>query len=259
MEGREVILYFALKYDGDWETIYSNIKQKERFDYDLYYEFKEKYKDLNYVTLLDDEYPKCFKEIYKPPFIIFYKGNLNLLNESKTLGIIGSRNCSEYGKKATEYIIKDLNDEIVVVSGFAKGIDTCAHFNAFKRGLKTIAILGSGINNCYPMENLDLYNKLSNSNNGLIISEYPNFVEPKKDNFPFRNRLIAGLSKAILVSDANQKSGTSITVSYGLSYGKSIYCIPNKIDYDKPSFCNDLIREGAILVRSGNDINEDFK
>lgn len=259
MHGNEVILYFALKYDGNWENIYSAIKQKEKFDQDLFNDLKKNLLNTDYVTLLDENYPNCFKEIYKPPFILFYKGNFNLLNSNKTLGVIGSRKCSEYGKKSTEFIIKNLNKDIVIVSGFAKGIDTCAHESALNNNLNTIAVLGSGINNCYPIDNINLYNNLSTSDKGLILSEYPDYVEPKKENFPFRNRLIAGLSKSILVTDANQKSGTSITINYALNYGKTIYCVPNKINLEQPSFCNDLIRDGAILVRSGFDINEDFK
>ena len=246
-----ILLYFAIKYEGDWDKIYAAINKKEKVDSVEMEEVLKENKS-NYITLLDSQYPSRLKCIYKPTFVLFYKGDISLLNSNnKTIGVVGSRKNSEYGKKTTTQIVKDLvKENIIIVSGLAKGIDSIAHHSCIDNGGKTVAVLGNGFDSCYPLENSDLLENVAKY--GVVISEYPDFVEACKENFPKRNRIIAGLSDAILVTEAKKKSGSMITVSRALEMGKDIYCIPSNIGKD--SGCNLLIKEGAKLVECGQDI-----
>ena len=168
--------------------------------------------------------------------------------------VIGKRVPSEYGSNITDKIVCDLvKNEYTIVSGMALGIDTLAHRSALKNKGKTVAVLGSGINYCYPKRNQDLYAQLKS--NHLIISEKPGDYVPQAKDFPSRNRLIAGLSESVVVTEAEKRSGTMITVGYALDRGKDIYCIPSRIG--DPMGCNLLIQQGAKLVLTVNDIIED--
>lgn len=246
----KILAYFAIKYNGDWDKIYKAINQKEKVDFNemdsLIKEHGEKF-----ITLLSEEYPSRLKGIYKPPFVLFYRGDISLLNSEKSVAIIGSRNNSEYGKGVTEKLSMGLSDsKITIVSGLAKGIDSIAHKSCLEVNGKTIAVLGNGLNVNYPKDNEVLQKEIEN--NGLVVSEYPNNVEAHKDNFPVRNRIVAGLSDAIIVSEAKRKSGTMITVSRALEMGKDIFCVPYKIGED--SGCNSLIKEGAKLIETHEDV-----
>lgn len=251
---RNILIYFAIKYEGDYKKILNAIKNKEEVPSDKI----EKIKSLNIkaLTCIDKEYPSCFKNCYQPPFVLFYKGDISLINNQNTLSVVGSRNPSEYGKNATKKILNDflsVNDYIIV-SGLARGIDALSHQMALKNNRRTIAILGCGIDICYPQENNILKNEIIK--NGLVLSEYPFSTQPKKEFFPFRNRLIASLGKALLVGDASIKSGTQITVRHALEYGKDILAIPH--DIFSNSFCNDLIKQGAILISSKEDLENEL-
>lgn len=257
IKGRELLICLAIKYDGDWEKMYEAIKNKERLDEDEVSKSLEKVNS-DVVTILDDNYPKAFKALYKPPFTIFYHGDLELIenNNLLTLGMIGSRQYSEYGKNMVYSLIKDLKKDYIIISGLARGIDGFSHQASIDNNLKTVAVLGSGINYIYPSENKRVYEDIL-SNNGLVISEYPNKVQPKKDNFVFRNRLIAGLSKAIVVIEAGFKSGSLTTVRAALQLGKDILCVPALANTG--SSCNHLIKEGAYLIETSEDIMEIVK
>ena len=247
----QILVYFSIKYRGDWDEIYSAINRKEKVDQK---EVERVVEECNckYITLLDDNYPKRLKSIYKPPFVLFYSGDISLLSDCyKSIGVVGSRNCSNYGKKATQDIVKDLvKENFIIVSGLAKGIDSISHETCLENNGKTIAVLGNGINIYYPLENSSLQEIIKNR--GLLISEYPPFKESNKDTFPKRNRIIAGLADAIVVTDAKYKSGSMITVSRALEMGKDIFCIPHHI-YSN-SGCNMLIKEGAKLIENAKDI-----
>ena len=246
----DILAYFAVKYNGDWDEIYAAINRKEKVD------LEEKEILLSkcdkYITLLDNEYPTRLKGIYKPPFVLFYKGDISLLNTiNKTIGVVGNRKNSDYGKESTEKIVKDLvESDCVIVSGLAKGIDVIAHKTCLDNGGKTIAVLGNGVDVSYPLENKDIQEIIANK--GLIISEYPDYLESKKEYFPKRNRIVAGLSDAILVTEAKNKSGSMITVARALEMGKDIFCVPHLIGQD--SGCNSLIKEGANLIECAKDI-----
>lgn len=247
----KILVYFAIKYEGDWELIYSAINRKEKVDAEEVEKLVSKCNS-SYITLLDEKYPERLKSIYKPPFVLFYKGNINLLSkEYKSVGVVGSRAYSGYGKKVTKSIVKDLvKENIVIVSGLAKGIDTISHETCLENQGNTIAVLGNGIEVFYPNDNKLLQEEISVK--GLLISEYPCWKGSQKENFPKRNRIIAGLSDAILVTEAKKKSGSMITVSRALEMGKDIFCVPCSIECN--SGCNSLIKEGAKLVESAQDI-----
>ena len=249
----EILVYFAIKYGGDWDKIYSAINKKEKVNQE---EIKETLKDCNeYITLLDDIYPSRLKSIYKPPFVLFYKGDIGLLNSKKTIGVVGSRKNSDYGKYCTQKLVKGLVEhEYVIISGLAKGIDAIAHKECLDNNGKTIAVIANGLDSYYPEENRGLQDEIVKR--GLLISEVPNFVESRKENFPKRNRIVAGLSDSILVTEAKNKSGAMITVSRALEMGKDIFCIPYSIETD--SGCNTLIKEGAKLIENINDILDEL-
>jgi len=251
----EILVYLSIIHKGDWNKIYKDILDKKPISKE---EIKEKIKelDVSYITILDKRYPNCLKSIFKPPFVLFYKGNLDLLVTSrKKIAVIGSRENSEYGKKSTETICKDfIKQNILVVSGLAKGIDSIAHQYFIDNGGETIAVLGNGLNIIYPKENSNLYKSIENK--GLIITEYPNDVMPDSSNFPKRNRIISGISDGILVIEAKEKSGTMNTVSHALEDGKPIFCIPERSGLN--SGCNKLIKEGAKLVETALDVIEEL-
>ncbi len=245
---RNVLLYFALKYSGDWDSIYKALDQKEKIT-DQELEIVEKM-NIDFVTIIDDKYPKRLKRITKPPFILFYKGDLSLANkEAKTIAIIGSREPSQSAKDKTERIVSDLKG-VVIVSGMAKGVDSFTHEAALKFKNPTIAVLGTAIDNPYPKNNQKLYAKIVKK--GLVLSEYPKGAKSSKNNFKSRNRLISGLSQGVLVVEAKKKSGTMNTVSHALSQNKEVFALPSSDLVN--SGTNALIKEGAILVENGNDI-----
>lgn len=199
-------------------------------------------------------YPERLKNIDIPPKELYCLGNLELLNNKNNIAIIGSRNCTKYGEKvAKDFAFNLANEEVCVISGLAKGIDSFAHIGALKANGKTIAVLGSGIDNMYPKENWELFEEIIKVK-GLIISEYPLGTKPLKQNFPARNRIISGLSDGVLVVEARKNSGTNITVDFALEQGKDVFVIPGNIYSKTSSGTNFLITEGAIPVLNYKDI-----
>ncbi len=248
----EILLYFSLKYEGNFDEIYRALQQKEKVDEIL----KERlFKSLKakYTTIISKDYPISLKEISCPPFVLYYHGNLELV-KNKCIGVVGMRHPSEYGIEVTKMMVEQLiKENYTIVSGMALGIDATAHKSAMNSFGQTIAVLGSGIDYCYPLKNKSVYQAMKC--NQLIISEYPGNLVPKKVNFPRRNRIISGLSESILVTEANERSGTMITVGHALEQGKDIYCIPSRIN--DSSGCNRLIQQGAKLVMDISDIVDD--
>lgn len=252
MEIRDILICFSIKYNGDFDRIYKAITKKEEISFEEFEEMKKM--NLKVITCLDANYPQSLKNCYKPPLVLFYKGDISLLNEKYKLAVVGSREPSIYGKEATVKILDELliKQEIIIVSGLARGIDSLAHKEALKNNCKTIAVLGCGLNNYFPYSNIELRNDIEEY--GLVISEYPPFVEARSENFPLRNRIIAALSDAVLICDAKKRSGTQITANYALEFGKDILCIPHSILEE--NLCNILIKEGAIPVFDGDDISD---
>ncbi|WP_028042356.1 DNA-processing protein DprA [Candidatus Stoquefichus massiliensis] len=248
----ELVLYFSLKYEGNFQSIYNALLRKETVDENLRCELKKKLK-CSYTTIFSDDYPEALKLINCPPFVLYYYGDLSLVKK-KLIGIVGMRDMSDYGKKATQHFTSELvKSDYVIVSGMARGVDTVAHKSAIENKGKTIAVLGTGIEYCYPRENKVLYEELKAHH--LVLSEYPDMTAPQKKLFPFRNRIIAGLSQKIMISEARVKSGTMITAGYALEQGKDIYCVPGR--FDDFDGCNELIKQGAKLITNVQDIIED--
>lgn len=210
-----------------------------------------------YIDINSRFYPQKLRNIKNAPKRLYYKGNLELLNED-SISIIGSRRMSDYGEKVARKFAKELAlRDIVVVSGMAIGIDRVAHEETLNYGGKTIAVLGSGFNRVFPKENIDIYHRII-ENRGLVISEYEANVEPCSKNFPARNRIVSGLSKGVLVVEAAHRSGTSITAKIAKEQGRNVYAIPGRIDLKQGTGVNRLICNGAKMVVSVNDILEDF-
>lgn len=199
-------------------------------------------------------YPERLKKIDTPPKELYCLGNLKLLNNEKNIAIIGSRNCTKYGEKvAKDFAFNLAKEDVCIISGLAKGIDSFAHIGALKANGKTIAVLGNGIDNMYPKENLVVFENII-KNEGLIITEYPLGTKPLKQNFPARNRIISGLSDGVLVVEARKNSGTNITVDFALEQGKDVFVVPGNIYSKTSSGTNFLITEGAIPVLNYKDI-----
>ncbi len=213
--------------------------------------------NIKYVTITDDNYPFYLKEIKYPPLILYYKGELIDFEKELPIAIVGSRHCSYYGKEMATKVSKELAiNNAIVVSGLAKGIDALAHRAALDVGAKTVAVVGNGLDICYPQENKKLFSDICQ--NGCVISEYPPGTKPLKQHFPLRNRIIAGISRGILVVEAKRRSGTSITVNYGADEGRDIFCIPGNVTSALSEGTNQLIREGAYIVTCGEDILEEY-
>lgn len=210
--------------------------------------------------MVDDKtYPQRLLHIKDFPKELYAVGNITLLNAKYTIGIVGSRNCTEYGRRVANEFAKKLSEkEICVVSGMAIGIDGIAHNAAIETLGKTIAVLGGGFHHIFPPENEWLFYKILEKG-GCIISEYAPEVEPDKDNFPIRNRIISGLSDAVLVVEAVHRSGSTITAKQAKAEGKLVYAIPNNIYITTGVGTNRLIQEGAILVTKPETIIDGIK
>jgi len=251
LNARNILIYLSVKFEGDFFKIYDFISKKEKHPSEEEIEEVLRSIKAHTVTILDADYPEYLKNVCRPPFVLFYYGDFSLAkNINNNIAIVGSRNCTSYGIKHTEEIVGKIADRYRIVSGMARGIDTCAHNACILNKGKTIAILGSGIDYCYPASNKDLYDELKR--NHLVISEYPNKTKPKENNFPFRNRLIVAFSSCVVITQAELHSGTSITCSYALSAGKEVCCVP--FYANKTSLCNQLIKDGARLIEDGDDL-----
>lgn len=212
-------------------------------------------KKVKIITIEDKEYPYNLKQIEDYPPILYTLGDIKLLKNNNAIAVVGSRNASISAQRLAQKISKDLaENNIVIVSGMARGIDAAAHKGALGAKGKTIAVLGTGIDVVYPKENQALYNELAK--NGLIISECPFHTTPIASNFPRRNRIISGLSKGTLVIEADIHSGSLITAHQALDQGRDVYAIPGAPYDERSAGCNKLLKEGAILVEKAEDIVE---
>ena len=208
------------------------------------------------VTLADADYPKALLEIADPPPLLYAKGNLALLNKL-SIAIVGSRNASVQGEKNAEAFAQGLAEHgLCIVSGLALGIDGAAHRGALKAKGNTIAVVGTGLDMVYPAQHRDLAHQIASS--GLILSEFPLGTLSKPQNFPRRNRLISGLSLGCLVVEANLKSGSQITARLSAEQGREVFAIPGSIHSPLAKGCHQLIKQGAKLVDSLQDIVEEL-
>ena len=213
---------------------------------------------IDLITIQDKNYPKLLKEIYTPPALLYIRGNLKPEDEF-SLGIVGTRKLSAYGRQITPLLAADLTQAgLTIISGLAKGIDTLAHQATLQVKGRTIAVLGSGIDKetIYPFINRDLAEEISQ--NGAVISELPIGAEPLPQYFPQRNRIISGLSLGILVIEAPEKSGALITAKDALEQNRDVFAIPGHILSQNSLGPNNLIKMGAKLVSRANDILEEL-
>ena len=242
-----------MNINGIGEAIANDImisKNEEILNYHIKY-MKES--NINIININEREYPQVLKEIYDPPISLYVKGNIEKLN-NKNIGIVGCRECTTYGKKSAEYFAYNLSKQnINIVSGLAKGIDSYAHLGSLNNG-NTIAVLGNGLDIIYPKENLELANEII-KRGGTIISEYPCGTKTDKMKFPARNRIISGISSGIIVIEAKEKSGTLITVDFALEQGRDVFVVPGNINSINSVGTNDLIKQGARLVTTYEDIS----
>ena len=212
----------------------------------------------NFITIKDDVYPECLKEISNPPLKLYYKGNLDLLKEERLIAVVGTRNPSSYGKLCCEYMVKKMSRaNITIVSGFAKGIDSIAHKTSLLTDGKTIAVIASGLDIVYPASNLSLYREIEEK--GLILSEYEAGVKPFKSNFPQRNRIIAGLSRGTIVVESKDRGGSLITADLALEFNRDVYAVPGDVFSEYSKGCNNLIRDARAKSLSNiNELLEDY-
>lgn len=237
MELREKIAQYAYLYQGDYNQIAKAIAQKEEVKFQPIFE--------QYITIVDKEYPKILKSLEYPPWILFYQGDISLLN-TKMVTVIGSRLASQKALENCSLICQELLKNFTIVSGLAKGIDGYAHQTAIEYDGKTIGVIGSGLKYQYPLCNQLLYQKMKT--NHLILSEYPFATPVMKHHFPWRNRILACLGMHIIVVEASRRSGTMHTVNQALSLGKNIFAVAGNFEDETTSGCSQLIEDGATIL-----------
>lgn len=272
-----------LKFDGIGEETVSNIieaKNEKILNYHIKY-MKEN--NIDIIHIREKKYPQLLRQIYDAPVSLYIRGKKEILN-GKNIGIVGCRECTDYGKKAAKYFAYNLSKKgMNIISGLAKGVDSYAHWGSiginielekvkncgekqtdcgkqnmecgqFKQNCgKTIAVLGNGLDMIYPKENIELANEIIRSG-GAIVSEYPCGTKPDKMNFPARNRIISGISKGIIVVEAKDKSGTLITVDFALEQGRDVFVVPGNINSVNSVGTNDLIKQGAKMITCYEEI-----
>jgi len=214
--------------------------------------------NMSYMTIECEGYPSKLRQIFDPPYVLFYRGDRALL-ENFSIAIVGSRKPSAYGMLCSKKFSGELSRlGVTVVSGMATGIDCCSHYAAYKQKGKTVAVLGSSLDNPYPPENAGLMNKIVESG-GVVVSEYPPGTRTLPGFFPMRNRIISGMSDGVLIVEAAQKSGSLITMDYALDQGKNVYSVPGNINSLMSEGTNRIIKSGAKLVTCVEDILEDYE
>ena len=250
MKANELLLYLSCKYGGDWHKLYQAIKIRESVIPQLVAEFAKQY-PTPYVTIVDEDYPAVLKEGHQPPFVLFYRGNIDLIKDWRNcITIVGSRDAKPYGMDKCREISGDIAREgYTIVSGLARGIDTAAIQGALPFG-KAVGVLGTGLDTAYPSENRDLQELVAQK--GLVITEFPNGIGVRKENFPCRNRILASLSCLTLLGGSAKHSGTLITAGLAADMGREVACLPYRAD--EGSSNNLLIQTGAALVQNADDV-----
>ncbi len=216
------------------------------------------------LTWMDKDYPERLRNIQDSPPVIYLKTGIkrkdfNNFWKFPSVGVVGTRKVTSYGRQVTEKLVSGLvNNKVVIVSGMAQGVDGIAHGAAIGKRGKTIAVLGSGVDVLYPQENRDIYMNLSCSDKGMVISDFPPGTQPKPENFPFRNRIVAGLSDVVLVTEAARRSGSLITARLAGEQGKDVFAVPGRIDMPQSEGATFLIQNGAKAISSVEDILEEL-
>jgi DNA processing protein len=231
---------------------------RNEFDFESYLDKLKKQK-IEFICLIDKEYPELLKKIPNPPMVLYLKGNSklfhsNVLRNARMIAVVGTRHITHYGREITKMFAGELaRSGLIIVSGMAYGVDGVAHKACLDVGGKTIAILGNGVDMAYPRENAKLYEEILDGS-GLIISELPPGTPPSVGSFPSRNRIVAGLSQAVLVTEGASDSGSLITANFGLEFGRKVFAIPGPITSSLSAAPLRLIEKGAKLVVSPEDV-----
>lgn len=213
--------------------------------------------DVKIITLADKEYPESLKQIYNPPLCLYVRGNLPQ-DTSMNIAMVGSRRTTRYGLKVTAHIAAAAADAgWRVISGLAYGIDSAAHKTVVEKKGETIAVLGGGLARIHPQDHIPLANNIVKLN-GAVITEFPMEFPPTRWSFPLRNRIISGLSNGLIVIEAGERSGSLITAKFALEQGRTIFAVPGEIDNPQAKGTNTLIKNGAKLTETFDDILEEF-
>lgn len=248
INSRDVLVSLSVKYDGNWDKVYNAITSKEDINEEMVASLMSKVKS-DYITILDNNYPDILKQTYKPPFVLFYKGDINLLKNSKTkIAFVGARELDAHHEIICKKAFDDYNDhnyDFDVVLTNAKGTSDLA-FNKVKG--KKIIVGASGLNNPYPLVTKGNLDKAD-----LVITEYPDDVCADKDNFIMRNRIVACITDKIVVAYATKQSGTATLVEFALQNGKDIYAIPYPFE---DTLNNDLISFGAFALTTFEGVGD---
>lgn len=244
MKEQEILASYSYRYKGSWSRIAQALTDHEE---PFLCDIREKY-----ITILDEDYPKELKALRFPPWVLFYEGDLALLKQPK-IAIVGSRNLSSYGTELTIRASTELKKRFVLVSGLAKGADGIVHECALEQG-HSIGVIGSGLGTCYPKENRNLYAAMKKHD--LILSEYPFHTGVRREHFPWRNRILAALGQALIVTEAKYRSGTMLSVNEALSLSKEIYTFPHPFESESGSGCNRLIADGANILYTMEQLKE---
>lgn len=217
---------------------------------------KMKQKQAQFVTILDEEYPKRLRNIPSPPYALFFKGMLPREDRS-SVAIVGARECTPYGEVMAKEFAKALAKKgVQIISGMARGVDSAGQSGALEVGGESFGVLGCGVDICYPREKIGLYMDLQGS--GGVISEFPLGTNPLPQYFPARNRIISGLADTILVMEAKEQSGSLITADMALEQGKDVYALPGPINSRLSMGCNRLIRQGAGILLSPDELLQEL-
>ncbi|MET3318452.1 DNA-processing protein DprA [Peribacillus butanolivorans] len=215
------------------------------------------YNQIKCLTMFDEDYPFLLRQIFDPPWVLYFKGDKQLLEKKSTLGVVGTRKPTWYGLEALKTILPPLvQKNFVIISGVAAGIDAAAHKVTLDEGGNTIGVLGGGILQIYPKSNIPLAREISNK--GLLLSETPPAMRAEPWMFPLRNRIISGLSKGVFVVEAKEKSGSLITAQAALEHGREVFALPGNVSSPESLGANQLIQDGAKLVLSSLQIEEEF-
>jgi len=247
-----------MQVEGLSQTVANNIKQFDNFSKAEDELYRLERHSIKIITLSDELYPPLLHQIDDPPPFLYAKGKLDITLQSPCIAVVGTRFPSPYGKEVTEEITLALVKEgLTIVSGMAKGIDSIAHKTAIANAGKTIAVWGNGINKVYPLENKQLAQGIEK--HGLILTEYPLDTPPLEVNFPERNRIISGMSIAVVVTEASLNSGTMITVSHALDQGREVFAVPGQIYSMMSQGTNRLIKHGCGVVDSVDSFITEIK
>ena len=210
----------------------------------------------NIVTTDDSNYPALLRQIYDPPLVLYVRGTLRP-EDAYAIAMVGTRQSTLYGRQTAERLARQLAASgVTVVSGGARGIDSASHEGALQSGGRTIAVLGTGLDIVYPAENVKLYQRIAEQ--GAVITQFPFGRKGDKQSFPIRNRIVAGMTQGTAVVEANRASGALITANFATEYGRTVYAVPGRVDSPRSAGCHDLIKDGAQLCESAEDVLTEF-